>query len=168
MPDKHQVTEENAGTILNWLRTRGGLAIWGSANPANPGQTWTTPLRNADGTARAEKPHWSAGGIIRTITDPSEVEVVVPREVSRFHVAVRLGTSGLALKLTDASSRCLRRAVARASRQYGAEAWYEFDYGSHKNAVIFVAGEVMSLEEWAKRDEKPVCSAAEQEGPGAS
>lgn len=148
MSINHQIAPENAALLLDWLRTRGGIAIWDSVNLANPGQTWTTPIRNADGTPRTEKPHWSAGGIIRTLTDPAEVEVVVPKEVNRFHVAVRMGGNGLVLKLTDASSRRVRRAVERAEVQHG-NAWYEFDYATQE-AVIFVAGEVTPLVEWEK------------------
>ena len=149
MLPKYDTTLANASLILDWLRTRGGIAIWGSENLANPGQTWTTPLHNADGTPRTERPHWSAGNIIRTITDAAEVEVVVPKEVNRFHVAVRLGANGFVLKLTDASSRRLRQAVERARIKNNTDAWHEFDF-SAQDAVIYVAGTTMPLVEWEK------------------
>lgn len=154
MSTKHQIDPENAITILDWLRTRGGIAIWSSANPADPGKTWTTPLNNADGSRRTEKPHWSAGSVVRIITDPQEVEVVIPKEVSRFHVAVRLGANGLVLKLTDASTRRLQRAVTRASLQHDCWAWHAFDY-STQEAVIFVVAETVPLPEWEQHQAAP-------------
>lgn len=150
MPEKHRVEEQNAGMILDWLQQRGGIAIWNSADFSNPGRTWTTPVNNRDGTKRTEKPHWSADQIIRVITDSAEIEVVVPKELHRFHVAVRTGSNRMILKLRDASSKQLRRAVAKAAREYG-DAWYEFDYSSHKNAVVFIPAEVLSLDEWRRR-----------------
>jgi len=149
MSNRHEISPENAAQILDWMKNRGGIAIWNSADLSNPGRTWTTPVKNADGTPKTEKPHWGAGGIIRVITDPAEVEVSIPKEVNRFHVAVRRGTNGLTLKLTDASSRRVRHAVARAEVEHGT-AWYEFDYGS-QDVVIFAAGETMPLAEWAGR-----------------
>ena len=150
MTTKHQIAPENAQTIHDWLATRGGIAIWSSANPADPSGSWTTPVNHADGSRRTEKPHWSALAISRVITDPAEIEVVVPKEIRRFHIAVRMGTNGLILKLTDASSRRVRQAVQKASQQHGTEAWYAFDY-STQEAVIYVADKKVSLPEWMKQ-----------------
>lgn len=152
MPKKHQVGVNNAQQIFSWIRDRGGIAIWDSQNLSDPGRTWTTPLHNQDGTRRTEKPHWSANQIARVITDPAEVEVVVAKELRRFHVAVRMAANGMILKLTDASSKQVRRAVAKAVQEFG-DAWHEFDYESQKNAVIYVPAEVVPLAEWMRRQQ---------------
>ena len=63
----------------------------------------------------------------------------VPKEVKRFHVAVRGGVQGLVLKCSDASSRHIRQ--GSVGRQ--ANSRVEFDYAAQ--AVIFVPGESKPL-----------------------
>jgi hypothetical protein len=145
MLNKFPVSPENAPTILKWMKERGGVAIWSSANLSNPGQTWTTPLNNEDGTPRTEKPNWQADRIIRRITSLDELEIIVGREVRRFRVGLRRGAQGLTIKLTDASSRKLRTACSRVAEEHG-DSWYEFDY-STQEAVIFASGERFPLTE---------------------
>ena len=53
------------------------------------------------------------------MTTHSQIE-----EVKRFHVGVRMGSNGLALKVTDGGSRRIRREVSKA----GEGAYYAFDY----------------------------------------
>jgi len=135
VPEKLTVSPENADRFRDWLQNRGGLAIWRSVNLSNPGASWTTPA------LPTPKPTWEADSHPeRIVTDPAEVEVVEPREVRRFHVAVRRGSQGFTLKLTDASTRKVRAAVEKA----GDEAWYVFDY-STQEAVILVPGETRPL-----------------------
>jgi hypothetical protein len=102
---------------------------------SNLGQTFTTPLINEDRTPRTQKPHWAAGEIIRKITSADELEIVVGKEVRRFRVAVRMGSQGLSLKLTNAGSNKLRNVCAKVAEQYGSS-WYEFDYLTQE-AVVF-------------------------------
>lgn len=143
LPHKHQCSPENAANMLSWIKTRGGIAIWSSVNMSNPGASWSTPYLTKDGSLMLS-PTWQAEkNPSRVVTDPGEVVVVTPRVVKRFHVAVRVGSQGLQAKLTVASSRKVRDAVAKA----GDGAWYEFDYGEQE-AVILVPGETVSLEEW--------------------
>jgi hypothetical protein len=140
VPEKLTVSPENADRFRDWLQNRGGLAIWRSVNLSNPGASWTTPALQPDGSP-TPKPTWEADSHPeRIVTDPAEVEVVEPREVRRFHVAVRRGSQGFTLKLTDASTRKVRAAVEKA----GDEAWYVFDY-STQEAVILVPGETRPL-----------------------
>ena len=40
--------------------------------------------------------------------------MTAPVEVKRFHVAVRLGSQGFSLKVSDGGSRRIRREVAKA------------------------------------------------------
>ena len=91
---------------------------------ANPGQTWTTPLNDAEGNPMRRQDWRMEETPSLVITDPMQVVVDVPREVKRFRVAVRAGSQGLSLKCSDASSRRIRRECAKA----GEGSWYEFEY----------------------------------------
>ena len=135
----HRIQPHAEAQIVHWLKTRGGIAIWNSANLSNLGASWTCPVLGEDGKP-APKPSWQAGRIIRTITDSNDVIVEIPKEVKRFHVAIRRGSQGMSLKCTDASTRKIRTACAKA----GDESWYEFDYMTQE-AVIYVAAETRPL-----------------------
>lgn len=144
--DKHITQERHAETFLQWLRERGGIAVWRSINLSNPGASWSTPALEADGKPYG-RPNWQTENTPhRIITDAEDVLVLTPREVKRFHVAVRVGSQGLTLKVTDASTRRIRKAVDKA----GEGAWYEFDY-STQEAVIYVPDAQVTLAEWARR-----------------
>ena len=137
--EKHVVSPENAAKILAWLQHRGGLALWHSADLSDPGKSWTAPFLTETGEPKG-KEHWQMQEQpARVITDPAEVEVHVPKEVKRFHIAIRR-KGGFRFALTDGSTTRVRRAVAKANQQYcrgESHAWYEFDYDSQE-AVIFV------------------------------
>ncbi len=140
---KHRVLAANAVQVWTWFQERGGIAVWKSIDICTAGQSWTTPLHDAEGQP-TKKQNWrmeQTPSLI--ITDPAEVVVDVPREVKRFRVAVRAGRQGLLLKCTDAASRRIRRECEKA----GEESWYEFDYESQE-AVIFVPGETKPLPEY--------------------
>ncbi|MBV6343750.1 hypothetical protein [Candidatus Magnetobacterium casense] len=110
------VSTQDAAFVARWFQESGGVYLWHSLNLSDPGKTWITPL---DG----KKPHWSASDPWE-ITDPGVIGVTTYTEVKRFHVALRRGSQGLSLKLTDASCERLRKAMAKA----GDGAIYEFDY----------------------------------------
>jgi hypothetical protein len=140
---------KNASTFLDWVRNRGGIAVWRSIDLSNPGQSWSTPLRDKEGKPTS-KPNWRAGNEpSRCITDPRDVLVVEDKEVKRFHIAVRIGAQGIMLKLTDASSRRVRRAVEKA----GKGAYYEFDHNTQE-AVILAPARQLTLFEWAEQNQK--------------
>jgi hypothetical protein len=141
MSDKLECTEANAPLFAEWIKTRGGLAVWRSINLSNPGASWTTPVRGPEGQP-VGKPTWQvAEQPERVITDPDDVVVVTRREVKRFRVGVR--QSGLQCKLTDAASRRVRAAVAKA----GNDASYTFDYGTQEAVIEVPAGQV-TLGQW--------------------
>jgi hypothetical protein len=146
--EKFKIAPENAAKMSDWLRTRGGIAIWSSINLSNIGATWSTPALT-DGKS-TPKPTWQAGNEPdRIITDPGECVVVEPREVNRFYVAIRPGAQGFVFKVTDGGTRRIRGALAKANRDArcapdAGVAWYEFDY-STQEAVIFVEGETRPL-----------------------
>ena len=148
-PEKHICQPEHAKQFLEWIKTRGGLALWRSINLSNPDKTWTTPAKSMDGTPMPKQSWEMANEPYRIITDPAEVEVHVPKEVKRFRVGVRMGSQGFSLKVTDGGSRRIKREVAKAKENYS-DAWYEFDY-STQEAVIMVPDSKSPLEEFVAK-----------------
>lgn len=153
MTDMLYCDSENAEKFLDWIRTRGGIAVWRSHNLSNPGASWSTPALTEG--APTAKPTWEAGNSReRVVTDPSQVLVTWMRELKRFHVAINW--SGLCAKLTEASSARLRRAVAKA----GEGAYYVFDHhGDYKNAVIMVPYFSCTLQAWSEGERPPQAGA---------
>ena len=140
---KHVVLAQNAAQIKYWILNRGGILIWNSIDLSDLGKSWTTPATYANG-ATWSRPSWQASNTpSQKITSLDEVEVQVPKEIKRFHVALRMGSQGLMLKCTDGSTRRIRKAVEKA----GPDAWYAFDY-STQEAVIYVPDKKVPLEEW--------------------
>lgn len=149
---KHRISAENAEAVWSWFQDRGGIAVWSSINLSNPGGSWTTSLRDKDGNP-TNKPNWqSANEPCATYTDPADVIVDVPKEVKRFHVAVRMGAPGMVMKLTDGSGRRLRAALAKA----GEDAWHKFDYSTHE-AIIYVSESTTTLPDYIQST-RPVMS----------
>ncbi len=137
--EKIRVKAEHAPRFKDWLANRGGIAVWESLDLGNPGSVFT-PAKEEDGRDYT-KPHWRYGDKPeRIVTDPAEVEVMIVKEVKRFHVGIKPG-SGLMLVLTDGATRRVRKEVAKA----GEGAWYEFD---SQDAVIMVPEKVVPLTEW--------------------
>jgi hypothetical protein len=136
---KLTVTQENATLINEWLKNRGGVAVWESVNLSNPGAEVLTP---AD---RIDKPSWQVGNKpVRIVTDVADVLVTILKELKRFHVATRMGSQGLSVKVSDGGSRRIRREVSKA----GEGATYTFDYGAFDNCVILVPEKTMTLAEF--------------------
>ena len=149
--EKHVCMPCDAESMLKWIKTRGGLALWRSINLSNPSKTWTTPAKSMDGTPMPKQSWEMANEPYRIITDPAEVEVHVPKEVKRFRVGVRMGSQSFSFKVTDGGSRRIKREVAKAQENYG-DAWYEFDY-STQEAVIMVPDSKAPLEEFVAKSE---------------
>src|SRR5262249_23706513 len=119
------------------------VAIWESLNLSNPGASWTTPVRNADGSA-VTKPTWEAASApARIITDPAEVMVAKDVEVKRFRVGVRRSSQGFMLKVSDGGSRRIRRETSTA----GKGAYHIFDY-STQEAVVMRPEKMTPLLKW--------------------
>jgi hypothetical protein len=143
------ILPENAVKMAEWLRTRGGLAIWNSVDLSDPGFSMTTPVLTGD-LKPYPKPHWKVENQpSRIITDAAEVVVSEDVEVKRFHIAVRMGSQGLTLKLTDASTRRVRKEVEKA----GEGAYYTFDYGTQE-AVIMKPAKQTPLLDYLKGKQK--------------
>ena len=136
-------TEENAPKFLDWIRNRGGLLIWDSANLSNPGASWTTPYKDTNGMIYT-KPTWEAKREpARHIIDTDKVMVQKHKEVKRIPIALRRG-DGLSIELTTHSSRKVRMAVDKV----GEGATYSFE---DREAVIWSPdSNPIMLTEWAK------------------
>lgn len=125
------IRPEHAKPLLEWFATRGGVAIWSSADLSDPSWSSMTPAQDVDGRPTT-KPHWKAQPEPRIITDPAEVDVTTWKEVKRFRVGLRRGSQGLKIKLTDAASKRVWKAVAEA----GPGATYEFDYETQEAVIL--------------------------------
>lgn len=125
-------TSDNADKIADWLRTRGGIAIWQSLDLSRAGETLTTPLHTAEGEPYP-KPVWWVGDTPECIiTSLADVLISNDIEVSRFKVALRMGRAGLKITCTDASTRRIRAAVAKA----GEGAYHVFDYETREAVIL--------------------------------
>lgn len=173
MPEtKHRCAPQNAPKFLDWIRNRGGVAHFSSIDLSDLDKSWSAPFLSKDdcpncsgtghigdapcgaplcvgGKVRTNKPHWkSANNPDKVYTNTDDILVTIDKEVKRFHIAVRRGGNGLSLKVTDASTRKIREAVAKA----GEGAYYEFDYATQE-AVILKPDSEISLTEWATQNE---------------
>ena len=68
-----------------------------------------------------------------------------PKEVKRIHIALRMGSQGMSIKLTSASSDRLRSACQKAAEKYHCESWYQFD---GPEAIILVPDKTVPLLEY--------------------
>lgn len=144
---RHICTAENAGRILDWMRTRGGIAVWVSVDLSRLGEIMTAPYLDAEGNVKT-KPHWRMGNTPeRVITDPAMVVVSEDVEVKRFHIAVRVGSQGMSIKVSDGGSRRIRKEVEKA----GDGAYYVFDYTTQEAVIMKPKGEYVTLEEWERK-----------------
>ncbi len=156
---------QNAPRFWYWIRKRKGLAKWNSIDLSDLGKSWTSPVIGKDGN-RITKPHWkSADEPALVCTNPDEVMIVTDKEVKRFRVALRMGSQGMTLKCTDASSAKIRRTLAAINdTRDDKAASYHFDYDMQE-AVFTVPDKVITLTQWAK--EYPELSAKSEAGDPA-
>jgi len=137
------VEPENVPLMREWLANRGGLAHWSSINLSNLGQSWTGPALEKNGDPAKKPSSYAASEPSYIVTDPAQVAVVVRKEVERFHVAIRPGSQGFTVKLTDGSTEKLNKAM----RKHGEDATYAFDYETQE-AVISMPERVVPINDW--------------------
>lgn len=154
MNTKVTIQERDAARIASWMQSRGGIRRWSSADLSDPEWGSITPAKDVTGEWMS-KPHWKAASDPLHVTDPAEVAVVTAIRVKAFHVATRMGSQGLTVKVTDGGSNRIRREVAKAAEKHG-HAWHEFDSGSYKNAVIMAAGKTITLAEWIESHKEAI------------
>ena len=150
-PEKyeHECSVENAAQFLDWIKNRGGVAIWKSINFSDLGKTWSTPALEKDGTPKKKQSWEMDNEPYKIVTDPEKIRVYFAKEHKRFHVATRMGSQGMSIKVTDGGSRKIWKEVEKA----GEGAFYVFDYFDEQNCVIMVPdkSKEMSLAEWERQ-----------------
>lgn len=136
MQKPYQVHVEGVSEkFAEWIKTRGGVAVWENLNLSNPGAgLMFTPANDKDGKPIG-KPHWSVGllEVCKSLEDFKFIKEM--KEIKRFRVAIRRGSEGLMLKLTDHSTDKLHKALDKIKDETGEEACYRFDYDTQE-AVI--------------------------------
>lgn len=153
MDKKYRYTVEvaHAHKVEKWLKERGGILLWGSIDLSDLGKSMVTPALDDTGHPVA-KPSYQMGNTPADhITSINDVGVIEAKELKRFHVGTRVGSQGFTVKVTDGGTRRIRSEVAKAKEKHG-WAWYEFDYGDERNAVIMVAGDTVPLTEWVEKN----------------
>jgi hypothetical protein len=152
--NKHWCESQNADKFWDWIKNRGGVAVWQSQDLSNPGQSWSTPALTKEGTPYP-KPHpWKTKDAPdRVITDPEDILVSEDIEVKRFRI--KLEQRGLKIVVSDAGSARIRREIAQANdRCFLREgAFNRFDYATQE-AVILAPIKVIGLTDWAKQNGK--------------
>jgi len=134
-------TPEIAERVAEWLRTRGGIAIWQSIDLSYAGQTITTPVNTSEGKPYPKPTSWVGETPECIITDFADVLVSNVVEVKRLHVALRMGNNGK-IKCTDASSHLIRCAVAEA----GEGAYHVFDNKTREAVILKPESQVPLLQ----------------------
>lgn len=149
------VTHESATTVASWFVDYRGAILWKSHDLSNPGKTWWTPQYLKAPPSKglpcgATPPHWSAASPV-TYTHPHDIDVVTGHRFKKFRVALRRGSQGLKIKLTDASTARVNKALADAARKSShGDSWNTFDYETQE-AEIFYAQKVQTLDVYIAR-----------------
>ena len=81
-------TPENAERIADWLRNRGGIAIWISDDGLDRGETLVRPVNTSTGGRAAKPVWWVADEPACIITDFADVIVSNDVEFKRLRVTV--------------------------------------------------------------------------------
>lgn len=139
---KHYCSEANAPRFADWIENRGGVALWGNLMIGDDTQ-WSTPALQEDGSPMGKPIYKATNEPIAIFTDPAEIGVQVFEEFKRFRVGLRMGAQGTMVKLTEASTRRLNKALEAA----GIGATYVFDY-DNQEAVVLRPKSTQSLKEW--------------------
>lgn len=146
---KHECTVDNAPKFLDWIRNRGGVAVWKSINLSNPGASWSSPANNKDGTPM-EKPSWQSTNTPVIFTNPDEIGVATDALFEAFPVALK--QNGMFLHLTDGSQRRVDKALAECEEKHG-DAFFRrgvLDI-DRPSMGIYYTTEIISLTEWAAK-----------------
>jgi len=132
-----------AAKVARWIAHCGSVAVWGSLDLSSASREWLTPAQLTDGSA-ASPPHWNAPRQPKRVVDNiGQIDVVSHREASRVRIDIHRDGYGRRWRLTDASSRRLRRALEQA----GPTAVHVFEGG---DAVVHVEASRVPLAGWLR------------------
>jgi hypothetical protein len=141
----HECHVGDARKFWDWIKSRGGVAVWRSVNLGNPGASWSTPVKTLSGEDFS-KPTWQVDNSpSMTVTDPDVIKVFDAREVARVKLAIRTRGSSLVQKPTPASNR----RVLKALKDAGDDAYHVYD--GDEALIMKPCGE-MSLRAWAEKN----------------
>ena len=132
-----------APKIREWIRDRGGVNCWTSANLSDPGRECLTPFLTSDGKETG-KPEWWCANDPDLYKTEDAFEVVTEAPFKTCRIAIRVGAGGLLLKLTDASSDKVKRLLTEA----GEGSRYEFGGDDGKDCTIYKKVGATPLEGW--------------------
>ena len=148
---RHTCEEENAAKFAAWIKSRGGVAVWQSSDPARPDLSWSTPATSRMGDCQGQtdgeiiafrKPtEHSRNAPTTIITDPAEIGVHLSAVVKRFHIGIHRSTNGL--EVTAGGTRRIHAEVAKA----GDGAFHTFDL-ERQDALIHKPSGWTSLAQW--------------------
>jgi hypothetical protein len=91
------VKPADAHRMLGWVRERGGLVVWESADLATAGDTVTAPWKDKAGSIKPA-PHWSYTTFFAHTTDPGVPVVEDVEEAGRWSVAFKRECRGMLLR----------------------------------------------------------------------
>lgn len=135
MQERLTVYADSVDKVREWLKDKRGVAKWGSVDMSDMGWSCLTPARSTNGIPHP-RPSWKATSEpVAVVEEESQITVLFPKEVYRFPVKVRIGDSGMRVKLTDNSSQRLRKELERMEDRHG-KVSYSFDYETQE-AVIY-------------------------------
>lgn len=133
-----------APLFLKWVKERGGVFLWYSADLGNAGASVYTPVHSEDGSEKT-CPGWQYHRApSKRITRAEDLFVRFEREVERWRVGLKR-SYGLRITLSDASNRKMGRLLEK----HGDDAEYHFDY-EKQQAVITIPERIITLAEWEK------------------
>lgn len=167
---KHQCQQSDAEKFLDWIKNRGGVAVWKSINLSNPGASWSTPAlsethcRNCQGRGEfpdhvpcvkcdgvrfepTEKPTWQASNTPTIFTSADEIGVYVDELYKAFPVGLR--RSGFGSKLTDGAQRRVDKYLDECREKHG-DSFYKkgvLDIDGASIGIYYTKSEI-SLSEW--------------------
>lgn len=145
---EHDCSESNALKFAEWIRDRGGVAVWKSQDLGDLAASWSTPVRTAAGET-IKAPHWKCGQSTPTIhTDMNTIGVFQSEKFKE--VLVKLKQSGMSLVLTDTSQWRLDRAMERCRVKHG-DAWYRKGGLEFPSMEVRYTTSLISLREWLEK-----------------
>lgn len=114
---KIEVTKAEANRMLDWITSRGGVAVWECLDLRNAGAKVFTPARTTTGEPTT-RPGWQyAGTPVEIVTDPADI---APYEETLYaSIPVSLKHKGMLLILSDPSQRRLDKAMRDCAEKHG-------------------------------------------------
>lgn len=142
----HEVALEEAHKFLDWIRNRGGVANWKSANLGNPSASWSTPFLEVDGTPK-RKPTWEAEDVPSAVhKDATRIGVYSTTLVET--IPAKVLRRGMSLVLSRGTEKKLNAALKRVEKSHG-NSFYRKGGMLIPEIYIYASKDIGSLQEWA-------------------